>query len=90
MWMSSVVGYTYRADMFDPACMVEVLIREGRLSPGARGMSAEEALDQLAEVESVDRRDESTFDSDEFPKVALGVFRHEGDVCGACCLEIEF
>lgn len=67
----NIVGYTYRADNYLPGALVEQLIAEGRLSPGARGMDADEALDQLAAVEGVDREDEYSFDSDEFPKVIL-------------------
>ena len=65
----NIIGYTYRADNHLPAALVEILIGEGRLSPGARGMDAEEALNQLAAVEGVNREDEYTFDSDAFPKV---------------------
>lgn len=66
-----IVGYTYRAENHLPAHLIEALIAEGRLSPGARGMDADEALDQLAAVEGIDRQDEYSFDSDEFPKVIL-------------------
>jgi hypothetical protein len=62
------VGYTYRADNVSGATLVETLIREGRLSPGARGMRVEDALDQLAAIEDVEREDEHTFDTDSFPK----------------------
>lgn len=64
----NIIGYTYRADNHRPAELVEILINEGRLSPGARGMDADDALDQLAAVEGVNREDEYTFDSDAFPK----------------------
>lgn len=66
-----IAGYTYRADSYKPDELVELLIAEGRLAPGARGMDADEALDQLAAVEGIDREDEYTFDSDDFPKVVL-------------------
>lgn len=68
-----IAGYTYRADNYSPVDIVELLIAEGRLAPGARGMDADEALDQLAAVEGVDREDECTFDSCEFPKVILRI-----------------
>lgn len=64
----NIVGYTYRADNHRPTALVEILISEGRLAPGARGMDADEALNQLAAVEDVDRRDEYSFDSGTFPK----------------------
>lgn len=63
-----IAGYTYKAENFTPTALVEHLITEGRLAPGARGMTAEEALNQLAGIEGVEREDEYTFDSDDFPK----------------------
>ena len=79
-----IVGYQYQAAYFHPECMVETLIDEGRLSPGARSLSVEDALDQLADVEGIDRMDEFTFDSGDFPKVVfagdVGGFLH-----GECC-----
>ena len=66
-----IAGYTYQADNHRPEHLVEILIAQGRLAPGARGMDADEALDQLAAVEDVDREDERTFDSGAFPKVIL-------------------
>lgn len=65
----NIAGYTYRADNHRPEALVEILIREGRLAPGARGMDPDAALDQLAGVEGVDREDETAFDSGDFPKI---------------------
>lgn len=65
----SIVGYTYQADNFAPDSLIEHMIVAGELSPGARGMGAEAALDQLANGEGVNREDERTFDSGDFPKV---------------------
>lgn len=66
-----IAGYTYQADNHKPSELVEVLIGQGKLAPGARGMDPDEALMQLAGVEGIDREDEYSFDSDEFPKVIL-------------------
>ena len=75
-----IAGYTYRADAYKPTDLVELLISEGRLSPGARGMDPDQALDQLAGVEGVDREDEYSFDSDQFPKVVLRIQLTEDDL----------
>lgn len=68
-----IAGYTFNAENYTPENLVEELIKRGRLSPGARGMLVEEALDQLAAVDGseddFDREDEYSFDSDDFPKV---------------------
>jgi hypothetical protein len=74
-----IAGYTYKDANFTRAALVERLIQEGRLSPGARGMNGEDALNQLAadhatslgEFDEFDRDDEETFDTDDFPKVIL-------------------
>lgn len=68
---NDIAGYTYRADNHRPDELVEALIAEGRLAPAARGMDADDTLDQLAGIEGIDRDDEQSFDSDEFPKVIL-------------------
>jgi hypothetical protein len=75
-----IAGYTYRAEHWNREALIEQLIREKRLSPGARGMNGEDALSQLAVDYSFehggplefDREDEYTFDSDDFPKVIFG------------------
>ncbi|BDZ52795.1 hypothetical protein GCM10025867_50360 (plasmid) [Frondihabitans sucicola] len=69
MSATDIVGYTYKAENFTPERLVEELIVRGELAPAARGMTVEEALDQLAAVDGIDREDEFSFDSDDFPKV---------------------
>ena len=66
---TGILGYTYKADNYQPAGLIEVMISDGSMSPGARGMNIEEALDQVAGANGFDREDEYSFDSDEFPKV---------------------
>jgi hypothetical protein len=57
-------GYTYQAEVLCPPCMMRAL--------GFPGYSnAEETLDRLAERQGIDRDDERSFDSGEFPKVIL-------------------
>ena len=62
------IGYTYRAENLTGKQVVDRLVAAGRLSPGAWGMRVEDALNQLAAVEDVDRDNEFSFDTDEFPK----------------------
>lgn len=65
-----IIGYTYKAELLCPSCLIETLIQSKELSPFARDMAPEEALDILA-IPNIDRADEYSFDSDEFPKVVL-------------------
>jgi hypothetical protein len=66
---TGIVGYTYRADNLTPENLIEQMVRAGELSPAARDMNVEEALDQHAGANAIDREDEYSFDSDDFPKV---------------------
>lgn len=67
----TIAGYTYKAENYRPTHLIELLISAGDAAPGARGMSSEDVLDQIAGERGIDRADEQTFDSNEFPKVVL-------------------
>lgn len=64
-----VVGYTYNAENWTPAGLIEVGIREFWLAPAARDMEPEDVLDQAQHNVGVDRYDEHSYDSSVFPKV---------------------
>ena len=64
----TIIGYTFKAENYTPKGLIEHLVNEGVRSPGAYGMSAEDVLDQWAGEEGVDRDDEWSFDSSDFPK----------------------
>lgn len=82
-----IVAYTYRADTLDPECMIEQGIAEGWLAPAARGMRAEDALEQAQHHFGIDRMDEYSYDSDTFPKVVFN-YQTEGEHCGRCARAI--
>lgn len=71
MSATDIVGYTYKAENYMPRQLIEVLINEGRAAPAARDMPVEDVLDQIvgAEALDLDRMDERSFDSGDFPKV---------------------
>lgn len=83
MAMSEVVAYVFRADIFCPACIVSQLPRDV-LSPAASDMRVEDLLDQVAAYVGIDRYDEHTYDSEEFPKVIFSHMVDSSDNCGAC------
>lgn len=58
--------YIYKGSNFTGGRLIEELIRTGVASPGARGMDVEDALDQIAGANCIDR---STVDSSEFPRL---------------------
>lgn len=57
--------YVYKGSTYTPGRLIEELIRTGVASPGARGMNVEDALDQIAAANVIDR---ATVSSDEFPR----------------------
>jgi len=69
--MSDIIGYTYNADNFTPKALIEFMVQLRELSPAALDMSPEVALNQLADVYGIDRDNEYSFDSNDFPKVIL-------------------
>jgi hypothetical protein len=81
---SEIAGYTYRADLLCPSCTIEAMIGAGDAGPAARDMPTEDVLEQCAGALGIDRDDEHTFDSDEFPKVALLDHLAANEACAAC------
>jgi hypothetical protein len=95
-----VVGYTFRADVICPDCIVEAVAKAEADNPLVfnpaedtalrvpAGLTAGQGLAILAYRLGVDRTAEHTFDSDNFPKVVFRdqVGEAEGflDTCGAC------
>jgi hypothetical protein len=71
-YASDIVGYTYRADyiyrteLYCPGCILAVV---NGLTVDHAADTAERDLDVLAAEHGIDRYDESTFDSGDFPKV---------------------
>lgn len=69
-----IVGYTYAADVYcDGECVVNALTSSPQyqgwaLAPGVR-MSTEDNLNDIATIFGIDRGDEESFDSGDFPKI---------------------
>lgn len=58
--------YIYKGSNLTEGRLIEELIRTGVASPGARGMDVEDALDQIAGANCIDR---DSVSSDEFPRL---------------------
>jgi hypothetical protein len=76
-----VIGYVYQADTFCPDHIVEQIDGEAAVQDFAG--SVESKLDYIATMFGIDRDEESSFDSGDFPKVILK-FTGEENICGAC------
>lgn len=92
---SDIVGYTYRADNYCPRCVMDVVTPENdedgpyagwRFGDGAKPQSVESDLDEIALAFGIDRMDECTYDSGEFPKVVFGYMVDSAypEQCGNC------
>lgn len=78
MHASDIVGYTYQADNHCPTCIKRMF------GGGDLDIDADEVLDYEAERHGIDRHDESSFDSGEFPKVIFTDMAEEDEYCGTC------
>ena len=88
-----IVAYQFKADLYCPVC---ILVMLGETESRAVTLDTERTLNIIASdlrQPSIDRDDERTFDSDEFPKVVLYDNLHdasgEGFYCGSCGCELE-
>ncbi|WP_431881852.1 hypothetical protein [Micromonospora chalcea] len=80
---ADVVGYTFNADTY----CADDIAKMFRCEVPAVGVnaSAETVLDAVAGKRGIDRRDERTFDSGDFPKVIFAsMVESDDDRCGAC------
>jgi hypothetical protein len=71
-----LVGYTYRAANYCGEHIIPALVAVGDVAaPAALGnveqYGLEATLDELADAQAIDRENESSFDSGDFPKVLL-------------------
>jgi hypothetical protein len=74
MRQDDIVAYVYRAEELCPQCTLKAVARDRYIPASA----VEWALDAIAEGLRIDRTDESSFDSEVFPKV---VFRDHLEEC---------
>lgn len=79
-----VAAYTYQADIYCGHCLVLQLLSAGEASPAALDMPTEDVLDQLQHNFGIDRYDEHSYDSGDFPKVVFGTSLEDDERCGAC------
>jgi hypothetical protein len=84
---TDIVGYTFNADIYCPSHIVARLTH----NPGdvnyccATIVEPEPHLDLIARIDGINREDESTYDSDEFPKVIFASqVESDDDRCATC------
>jgi len=85
---ATIVAYTYKAETLCPTCLIESMIANRDASPAARDMNEETVLDMIAEANAIDRYEEWTYDTDDFPKVVFADSVEESEECNGCGEEI--
>lgn len=90
---TDIVAYTYQAETLCPRCVVARTVktktlRDYILNEGADG-EVERWLDSLAKMNGVDRQDEHSFDSGDFPKVVFADQIEDGETCHGCGDELQ-
>lgn len=82
----TIVGYTFRAENICANCVLHAVAehRPDATSPGLFGLEPEHGLDQVAEWLGIEREDERTFDSDDFPKVIFASQVEDDEHCPKC------
>lgn len=82
---TDIVGYTFQAENLCLDCAHSLSVRLFREAGGkVESMLVETNLDAAATYLGIDRHDESTFDSGDFPKVIFDSQVEDGETCGAC------
>lgn len=76
----AIVAYTFNADILCAHCVAKMYQKV----PAIVVAQVEICLDGEANFLGIDRSDESTFDSSEFPKVVFADMLTLADTCGNC------
>lgn len=85
-----IVGSGFQADNLCPPCTIRALPTgegqafDGREDMSTPPMSAEENLTGIAQAFGIDRDNESSFDSGDFPKVIFSTQVEDDECCGSC------
>lgn len=86
----TIVGYTFKAENLCPTCTIKALPTgpgeafDGWEDCSTPPMTVEDNLTELAAAFGIDRLSESSFDSDDFPKVIFADMVGDEDQCMAC------
>ena len=87
----TIVGYQFQADLYCGRCAIDALLGTedaARYWVAGHG-DVENIFDNLARARRIDREDEYSFDSDDFPKVVFyGDVLEDGENCGTCGCEL--
>jgi hypothetical protein len=75
---TDIVGYTFNGDEYCPGCILNMF-------GNVLDTSAEALMDREAAALGIDRQDERSYDSGDFPKVIFGSdVESDEERCGGC------
>ena len=88
-----IVGYTYKAATYCADCIENVLtVDDGEYDGWKLGkgiyMPVEDSLNEIAYHFGINRDNEYSFDSDDFPKVIFQSMVEDGEQCAQCGNEL--
>lgn len=86
----TIVGYTYKAETICPDCAVCATHHVAAKIPGFEFdvTRTEALLNVAARLKGIDRTDEHTFDSDDFPKVVFASQVDGPEPCDQCGIDL--
>ncbi len=88
-----ITGYIFQAEILCPTCTIRAVESEARYDGWADAsippMTAEDNLSEIASAFGIDRMNEHTFDSDDFPKVIFST-DDDGETCDHCFNELSY
>lgn len=83
-----IVGYAFQADTYCVDCTRDLAQAQTFAAGSATSWgdcgSAEDILAEWAGLLGIDRHDETSYDSDEFPKVVFASMVEGNERCGGC------
>lgn len=78
---TDIVGYSFNADEYCPSCTKGMFQQYAPFAPTL----TEDVLEAAAKALGIDRQDERSYDSSEFPKVIFGSdVESDDERCGKC------
>lgn len=86
-----ISAYQYKADIYCPDCIVEAVDSSPELKSIPKSLTItdpEVVLTQIAAANGIDRFDENSFDSDDFPKVVFSSQIEDEEHCSVCNEEV--
>jgi len=87
-----IAAYTFQADIWCRHCMREYAVNEikglGTYAGNADLLPSEQAVKEWAVLTGINQGDESSYDSDDFPKAVFHSQVEDVEHCGQCGEEI--